>query len=204
MGKVIFTDKTLLITGGGSGIGEALAYQFAQRGTNIILVGRNENSLKRVQENCLRLGVKAWYKTADMENPESIDSLVEYILKEGFRIDFFVLNAGVSQRAKTLETDISIDRKLMEVNYFGGVYLIKSLKNMLLSAEKVHIAVTSSISGLFGFSGVSPHKSDFVDPRPHQDRNFQKCDFGIWREIRRDGSRTSQRNGCHQMCKSGN
>lgn len=151
MGKVIFTDKTLLITGGGSGIGEALAYQFAQRGTNVILVGRNENSLKRVQENCLRLGVKAWYKTTDMENPESIDSLVEYILKEGFRIDFFVLNAGVSQRAKTLETDISIDRKLMEVNYFGGVYLIKSLKDMLLSAEKVHIAVTSSISGLFGF-----------------------------------------------------
>ncbi|MBR2947661.1 MAG: SDR family NAD(P)-dependent oxidoreductase [Bacteroidales bacterium] len=148
---VEFKNKTLLITGGGTGIGEAIAYQFAKKGTNIILTGLGEDSLKKVRENCMKLGVKAWYKELNLEDSSSIDSLVEYIREEKFNIDFFVLNAGISQRAMTLETDITIDRKLMEINYFGGVYLIKSLKDMLLASKDVHIAVTTSISGLFGF-----------------------------------------------------
>lgn len=148
---VEFKNKTLLITGGGTGIGEAIAYQFAKKGTNIILTGLGEDSLKKVRENCMKLGVKVWYKELNLEDSSSIDSLVEYIREEKFNIDFFVLNAGISQRAMTLETDITIDRKLMEINYFGGVYLIKSLKDMLLASKDVHIAVTTSISGLFGF-----------------------------------------------------
>ena len=69
----------------------------------------------------------------------------------GYEVSFFLLNAGVSQRAKALDTSIETDRKLMEVNYFGGVYLIKKLKDMILACDSVHIAVVSSISGLFGF-----------------------------------------------------
>lgn len=148
---VEFRNKTLLITGGGTGIGEAIAYQFAQKGTNVILTGLGEDSLKKVQEKCRSFGVKAWYKEVNLEDSSSIDSLVEFIRKENFQIDFFVLNAGISQRAMTLETDIAIDRKLMEINYFGGVYLIKSLKDMILNSKDIHIAVTTSISGLFGF-----------------------------------------------------
>lgn len=148
---VEFKDKTLLITGGGSGIGEAIAYQFARKGCNVILTGLGEESLKRVQKRCLELGVKAWIFEVNLESPASVDALVEYIHNEKFHIDFFVLNAGISQRAMTLETDISIDRKLMEINYFGGIYLIKSLKEMLLASKITHIAVTTSISGLFGF-----------------------------------------------------
>ena len=64
--------------------------------------------------------------------------------------DFLLLNAGISQRALTLETDISVDRRLMEVNYFGGIYLVKALKDMFIE-RGVHIAVVSSVSGVFGF-----------------------------------------------------
>lgn len=148
---VEFRNRTVLITGGGSGIGEAIAYQFAQRGTDVILTGRRENALRRVAEGCEKYGVRAICHTVDLEDRESIDKLVEYIHGNGITIDFFLLNAGVSQRAMTLESDISIDRKLMEVNYFGGVYLIKSLKDMILASKSIHIAVVSSISGLFGF-----------------------------------------------------
>ncbi len=148
---VSFKDKTVLVTGGGSGIGEAIACQFAQKGTNVLLAGRREAQLARVARACEAYGVKASYKTLDLEIPASIDDLVEYLYQHKINIDFFLLNAGVSQRAMTLESDIKIDRKIMEVNYFGGVYLIKRLKDMLLAAESVHIAVVSSISGLFGF-----------------------------------------------------
>ena len=125
-----FKDKTVLITGGGSGIGEAMAYQYAQKGANVILTGRRLEPLEQVKSKCEALGVKAWVKTVDVERSESIDELVGWIHGEGHLIDFLLLNAGISQRALTLETDISVDRRLMEVNYFGGIYLVKALKEM--------------------------------------------------------------------------
>lgn len=145
-----FKNKTVLITGGGSGIGEAMAYQYARKGTNVILTGRRIETLEKVQQNCIGLGVKSWCKTVDVEKPESIDELVAWVKSEGHQIDFLLLNAGISQRALTLETDISVDRRLMEVNYFGGIYLVKALKDMFIE-RGVHIAVVSSVSGVFGF-----------------------------------------------------
>ncbi len=145
-----FKNKTALITGGGTGIGEAMAYQYAMRGTNVILTGRRLEVLEKVAAKCKKLGVNAWCKTVDVEKPESIDELVAWVRSEGHLIDFLLLNAGISQRALTLETDISVDRRLMEVNYFGGIYLVKSLKDMFLE-RGVHIAVVSSVSGVFGF-----------------------------------------------------
>ncbi len=145
-----FKNKTALITGGGTGIGEAMAYQYAMKGTNVILTGRRLEVLEKVQKKCIELGVNAWCKTVDVEKPESIDELVAWVRSEGHQIDFLLLNAGISQRALTLETDISVDRRLMEVNYFGGIYLVKSLKEMFIE-RGVHIAVVSSVSGVFGF-----------------------------------------------------
>lgn len=98
-----FKDKTVLITGGGSGIGEAMAYQYALKGTNVILTGRRIETLEKVQKKCEELGVKAWCKTVDVEKPESIDGLVSWIRTEGHLIDFLFLNAGISQRALTLK-----------------------------------------------------------------------------------------------------
>lgn len=145
-----FKGKTVLITGGGSGIGEAMAYQYARKGANVILTGRRIETLEKVQKNCIALGVNSWCKTVDVEKSESIDELAAWIYSEGHLIDFLLLNAGISQRALTLETDISVDRRLMEVNYFGGIYLVKKLKDMFIE-RGVHIAVISSVSGVFGF-----------------------------------------------------
>lgn len=145
-----FKGKTVLITGGGTGIGEAMAYQYAAKGTNVILTGRRLEVLEKVHKKCIEMGVKSWCRTVDVEKPESIDALVAWIKEEGHLIDFLLLNAGISQRALTLDTDISVDRRLMEVNYFGGIYLVKSLKDMFIG-RGVHIAVVSSVSGVFGF-----------------------------------------------------
>ena len=140
----------VLITGGGTGIGEAMAYQYAKKGADVILTGRRLEPLEEVRKKCMDLGVRAWCRTVDMEKPETIDELVSWIYTEGHELDFMLLNAGISQRALTLETDISVDRRLMEVNYFGGIYLVKALKDMFLE-RGVHIAVVSSVSGVFGF-----------------------------------------------------
>ena len=147
---IAFKGRKVLITGGGSGIGEAMAYQYAKKGADVILTGRRLEPLEEVRKKCMDLGVRAWCRTVDMEKPETIDELVSWIYTEGHELDFMLLNAGISQRALTLETDISVDRRLMEVNYFGGIYLVKALKDMFLE-RGVHIAVVSSVSGVFGF-----------------------------------------------------
>lgn len=145
-----FKGKKVLVTGGGSGIGEAMAYQYAKKGADVILTGRNTASLETVRNKCMKYGVKAYCHAVDMEKQETIAALVNWIYTEGHEIDFLLLNAGISQRSLTLETDMSVDRRLMEVNYFGGIYLVKSLKDMFLK-RGVHIAVVSSVSGVFGF-----------------------------------------------------
>lgn len=158
--KVDFRDKTVLITGASSGIGEAIAYQFAKRGTNTIVTGLGLDLLEKVKTNCEQYGVKSYPFEIDLENKNSLDALVAYIGEQHLNIDFIVLNAGISQRALTLDSDFSIDEKLMNINYFGAVYLTKKLKKYLLEPSHVtHIAVNTSIAGLFGFPMRSAYSS---------------------------------------------
>ncbi|MDL2228033.1 SDR family NAD(P)-dependent oxidoreductase [Bacteroidales bacterium OttesenSCG-928-K03] len=146
-----FKDKTILITGAGSGIGEAITCRFAELGANVILTGLDLESLDKVKNTCERFGVKAYSCECDFSNYKNIDKLVAFIKENNFVIDVFVLNAGISQRAFALETDFSVDKKIMDINFFSSVYLIKSLSESIKATEHVSIAVTTSISGLFGF-----------------------------------------------------
>jgi short-subunit dehydrogenase len=149
-----FKHKNILITGAGSGIGEAIAYRLAEVGTNLFLTGRNTERLAAVRDQCdarSEASGSAHVFKVDFSDTTSIDRFVSDITKQHLFFDYIILNAGVSQRALTFETDFSVDRKIMETNYFGPVYLTKKLPGMLLPGKTVHIAVTSSISGLFGF-----------------------------------------------------
>lgn len=154
---VVFTNKVVLVTGAGSGIGQAIACRFAQKGTNVLLTGLGEATLQAAsnlcQEKAKQAGetIQTWYKELDLADTQSIDDLVAFVRNLGITPDFYVLNAGISQRAKTLDTDFEVDKRLMNVNFFGSVYLIKQLKEELLRNPSTHIAVTTSISGLFGF-----------------------------------------------------
>jgi len=155
-----FEQKNILITGASSGIGEAMASLLARTSAHLFLTGRNRERLFVVREKCERIRRNASVETScaltqlfevDFSDMDSINAFVSAITKDNITFDYIILNAGVSQRSLSLETDFSVDRAIMETNFFGPVYLIKKLSDMLLSGKRVHIAVTSSISGLFGF-----------------------------------------------------
>jgi len=160
-----FEQKNILITGAGSGIGEALAMLFAHTTARLFLMDRNDKRLKAVGEKCdfVRKSCTNSYAKPDMPDystqlfhvdfsvTSSIDEAAYSIVQKNITFDYMILNAGISQRALTLDTDYEVDRKIMETNYFGPVYLLKKLSGMLISGKPVHIAVTTSISGLFGF-----------------------------------------------------
>lgn len=141
-------DKTAIVTGSGSGIGRAISRHLAMEGCNLILVGRKLESLEETKSQCEKYGVDVQLFPADLSDFSSIDALAAGVRQQ---IDIFVLNAGISQRAKALDTAFEVEEKIMKVDFLSGVYLLKAFKDRILAAPHVQIAVTSSISGLFGF-----------------------------------------------------
>lgn len=146
-----FKDKNVLITGASSGIGAAMACRFAGLGAHLFLAARSKDKLDDVCRQCVALGTTAESFSVDMASQASLDAFVDDVQGRGLKFDVIVLNAGISQRALTLETDFEVDRRIMETNFFGPVYLTKKLASQLQDGRDVSIAVTTSISGLFGF-----------------------------------------------------
>lgn len=141
--------KLALITGASSGIGAAMAREFARRGADLVLLARNRRRLESVQADCLKLGAaQVTLVEADTTDYPAIDTFATSLARP---LDFLVLNAGISQRSPALQTAEAVDRRVMEVDFFAPVHLAKVLQQAGKWAPGIHIAATSSISGLFGF-----------------------------------------------------
>lgn len=143
-------DKVVWITGASSGIGKELALQMNLRGSFIIASSRNREKLEAVRnessfpENFAVLPL-------DLEKSETFKEKTAEALKIKYRIDVLINNGGISQRAEACKTDLEIDRKIMEVNYFGNIALTKAVLPIMQKQKSGNIIVISSIAGKFGF-----------------------------------------------------
>lgn len=139
------------ITGASSGIGEELARHLSEYNTRLILSSRRKEELERVK---LSLGTdpeNVFILPLDLAEPASIAEKAKEAEQAFGRIDILINNGGVSQRSLTLETSLETDRKIMEINYFSGVILTKSVLPGMLARGYGHIVAISSITGKFGF-----------------------------------------------------
>lgn len=146
-----FNGKSVLITGASSGIGKAIALQLAKKNTNLMLISHHLEELEEVCNECKNLGAKADCSFLDFSDLVYIEHFTEKIISQNLHFDYLIFNAGISQRALALDTDFSVDQKMMNVNFFASVYLVKKFEKMLRASKMTRIAVTTSISGLFGF-----------------------------------------------------
>jgi short-subunit dehydrogenase len=143
-----FINKTVWITGASSGIGEALCIALANEGANLVLSARREDELQRVAALCGQ--AKVLVLPIDLSHIEQPQLLMDSIVARFGGVDILINNAGISQRGKALQTDISIDRRLMEVNFMSTVVLTKLVLPSMVEKNKGQIIAISSILGDFG------------------------------------------------------
>jgi dehydrogenase/reductase SDR family member 7B len=146
-----FKDKVVWITGASSGIGEALALDFAKRGARLILSARRAEELNRVGKLTGLPELDLMLLPFDLAHTENASGLAAQIINKFGKIDILVNNGGYSQRSEAMMTPIDIDRQLMEVNYFSYVNLSKAVLPYMKRQKSGHIVVVSSIAGKFGF-----------------------------------------------------
>ncbi|MFO7844627.1 MAG: SDR family oxidoreductase [Bacteroidales bacterium] len=148
---MFYKDKVVWITGASSGIGEALAYELARQKAITILSSNQPEELERVKKNYDKIGGKSFIQFLDITAMDKMEPITKVLIENFGRIDVLINNAGISQRALALETPLEIDRKIMEIDYFGTIALTKTVLPYMLKENSGYIAVTSSISGKFGF-----------------------------------------------------
>lgn len=155
-----FKNKVVWITGASSGIGEATAYKLAAEAATLILTALEADKLQEVQNQCLALGSpQVAIFPYDLSDLSGLDNLAEKAWQEFGRIDILYNNAGISQRTTILDTEMSVIRKIMDVDYYAPVIITKNILPKMIANGGGQLVVTTSIAGRFGFPLRSAYSS---------------------------------------------
>jgi dehydrogenase/reductase SDR family protein 7B len=117
-----YDGKVIWITGASSGIGEALAVRLSAFNTHLILSSNQDEELARVKAGLKLKPENVCILPLDLNDPDSLPEKAKNALKAFGHIDILINNGGISQRSLVLETSPETDRKIMEINYFSGLY----------------------------------------------------------------------------------
>jgi dehydrogenase/reductase SDR family member 7B len=144
--------RTVWITGASSGIGEALAEALFRLGATVILSARNMDKLSEIKYRLDSIEKERCHVLAcDVTMPSSIENALNQVKQLVEKLDLLINNAGVSQRSYALDTTVEVDRKIMEVNFFGAVTITKGVLPWMIGSGGGHIVVISSMAGKYGF-----------------------------------------------------
>lgn len=151
------SQPVIWITGASSGIGEASAKKFSKEGYFLILSSRNALQLERVKNECA-IAENIRILPLDLSENSDFDEKVNEAISFFGKVDIVLHNGGISQRSLIKETSLEVDRKLMEVNYFGTIALTKAILPHFIHRKSGHFAVVTSLVGKF----ASPYRSSYA------------------------------------------
>ncbi|HEX5170016.1 MAG TPA: SDR family oxidoreductase [Cyclobacteriaceae bacterium] len=172
-------NKVVWITGASSGIGEALAYEFSKKGSRLILSARRKDELQRVQNSC-RSQENVKVLPLDVTKFDELPGVTAAAIQLFGQIDILINNSGISQRSFARDTLLEVDRKLMDVNYFGAVALTKNLLPHFLARKSGHYVTVTSVTGIFG----TPYRSGYAASKHALHGFFDSLRAELWRDAK--------------------
>ena len=145
-------NKVIIITGASSGIGKSLAEVFARNGNKVVIAARHIDKLEEVKKGLPNFAGNILAVTCDVSKEEDCRTLIDETIKTFGGIDVLINNAGISMRALFSETDLSVIRKLMDINFWGTVYCTRFALQHILKSKGSVVGI-SSIAGKKGLPG---------------------------------------------------
>ncbi len=151
-----FKGKTVVITGGSDGIGKALTELLLYYGANVATCARSQDKLNTLQQNNLNKPLLCI--SADVSIYEDCQNFIDKTILQFKKIDILINNAGISMRAELKDAEVTIIKKLMDVNFLGTVYCTKLALESLIKTKGTIVGV-SSIAGYRGLPGRSGYSA---------------------------------------------
>lgn len=145
----MFSNKTVIITGASSGIGESAAIYFSQNGANVVMAARNIDKLIALSNQLVNKSIAI---QADVTKEEDCKEIITKTIETFGQIDILINNAGISMRALFKDTEISVIKQLMDVNFWGMVYCTKYALPHILKTKGSIVSI-SSVAGWRGLPG---------------------------------------------------
>jgi len=176
-----FNGKTALITGGSSGIGLAIARLLATQGAHVWLLARHtellSEAIKTLEVARRSPQQKFGFVSADVTDLEQINQALAQV-KEAVGVpDLLVNSAGVAQGGYCQETGIDLFHWMMDVNFYGTVYVTKALLPDMMARRSGYIVNISSLAGVMGIFGYAAYGASKFAVRGFSDtlRAEMKC-----------------------------
>lgn len=141
-----YQGKVVWITGASSGIGAALAVELASQGALLVLSARRKDQLEAVLAQCQR-PEDHLILPLDVTKYETHQPAFDAVLNRFSRLDSIILNAGIGQRTSIADSDLEMERRMMDVNFFGCTSLTRAVLPHFLANNAGQIAVVSSVRG---------------------------------------------------------
>ncbi len=153
-GTYYFTmqDKVVIITGGSSGIGKAMAFEFGRHGSKLLITGRNAAELTKAVDELRACKIIVEGFVADVSKPEDNQRMAAKAIEMYGRIDVLINNAGISMRALFEEVDLEVVKKVMDINFYGVLYATQACLPEIVK-NKGSVVGISSIAGFRGLPG---------------------------------------------------
>ncbi len=151
-------DKVVIVTGAASGIGLATSRLFLEKGSKVVMVDCNSELLRKESGNLSVNGADVLPILADVSIENECISMVAKVIEKYNGIDILINNAGVSMRSLFQNTELSVIKKVMDINYWGTVYCTYHALPYLLESKGSLVAITS-LAGKHGLPGRTGYSS---------------------------------------------
>lgn len=154
--KMKVTNKTIVVTGAGAGMGREIVLEILRRGGRVAAVDINQASLEQTKQLAGEKAKDVSLHVMDIRDQAAIEALPQTVIQHHGSIDGVINNAGVIQPfIPVSELDMDKVRFVMDVNFYGTLYFVKSLLPYFEQAPEAHIVNVSSMGGFLPVPGQS-------------------------------------------------